>query len=62
MTALLETDGFIIHTVARYLILGKNSPGQSFPFFTPILFTIFYIALLHLLGDRIAPEGIVSLW
>ena len=62
MTALLETDGFIVHPVARYLVLGKNSPGQSSPCLSLILFTIFYIALLHLLRDGVTPEGIVSLW
>ena len=61
MTALLKTDTLVVYAVTGYLVLSKNSPGQSRPRFAQILFAIYGIALLHLLRDGVAPEGILSL-
>ena len=61
MTALLKTDTLVVYAVTGYLVLSKNSPGQSRPRFAQILFAIYGIALLHLLRDGVAPERILSL-
>ena len=61
MAALLKTDTLVVYAVTGYLVLSKNSPGQSRPRFAQILFAIYGIALLHLLRDGVAPERILCL-